>query len=75
MHAKLAAALLQAGKVQEVVDHGQQPLGVVAGIDQEFELLGQQRPHVLLQEQVEHEADARQRRLQLVADRGHHVAL
>ena len=75
MHAKLAAALLQAGQVQEVVDHGQQPLGVVAGIDQEFELLRQQRPHVLLQEQVQHQADARQRRLQLVADRGHHVAL
>ena len=69
------APLLQAGQVEQVVDHRQQPFGVVAGVEQQLGLLRRQRADRLLQQQVDHQADAGQRRLQLVADRGHQVAL
>ena len=67
--------MFQPRQVEQVVDHDQEPLGIVAGIDEQFELLGRQRPEGFLQEQVEHKPDARQRRLQLVADGGHEIAL
>ena len=44
LQVELAPPLLQPRQVQQVVDHRQQPLGVVAGVDQQFQLLGRQRP-------------------------------
>ena len=60
---QLGASVLQAGQVEQVVDHHQQPLGIVAGVDQQLELLGGQRPDLLLQQQVQRQPDARQRGL------------
>ena len=53
----------------------QQPLGVVAGVHQQLGLLGRQRADRLLQQQVQRQPHAGQRRLEFVADGGHQVAL
>lgn len=72
---QLQPPFLDAGQVEQVVDHRQQSLGVVAGVQQQLDLLGRQRADRLFQEQMHDQANAGQRRLQLVADRGHEVAL
>ena len=72
---ELTLPLFQPRQVEQVVNHDQQPLGIVAGIHEQFELLGRKRPEVLLQEKMEHKPDARQRRLQFVAHGGHEIAL
>ena len=68
-------ALFQPRQVQQVVNHHQQPLGIVAGIHEQFELLRAKRPQRLFQQKVQRKPDARQRRFQLVADRRHQIAL
>ena len=58
-----------------MVDEVEEPFGVVAGIDQELGLLGRERADSFLQQDVDGEADGRERRLQLVAHRGDQVGL
>ena len=58
-----------------VFDCPQQALRIVARIHQQLRLLGRQRADRLLQQQMQVEPHARQRRLQFVADRGRQVAL
>ncbi len=72
---QLLGALLQTGQVEQIVDHCQQPLRVVAGIDQQLELLRLQWTGGLLEQQVQRQPDASERCFQLVADGGHEIAL
>ena len=68
-------AVFQAGEHQEMLDQTQQALGVVARVQQQLRLLGRERADALLQQQVHRQAQAGQRRLQLVAGGGHEVRL
>ena len=71
---ELAPPLFQPCQIEQVVNHDQQPLGVVASIHEQFELFGNERPDGFLEQEMEHEPNARQRRLQFMTHRGHEIA-
>ena len=71
---QLPGSFLQPSQVEQIVDHHQNAFGVVAGIDQQFELLRRERADGFLQQQMQREADAGERRLQFVTDGGDEVA-
>ena len=75
LEVQLDAALLDPGQVEQVVDHGQDAIGILARRQQQLDLFRRERAHDLFEQEVDGHLHAGQRRLQLVADGRDHVAL
>ena len=60
---RLPARLLQPGERKELLDHAQQPFGILPCIEQEFRLLGVERADGFLKEDMYCETDRCQRSL------------
>ena len=71
---QLPGGFFQPGQVEQIVDHHQNAFGVIAGIDQQFKLLRRERPGRFLQQQMQCEPDAGERRFQFVTDGGDEIA-
>ena len=67
--------LLDPGQVEKIVDHPQEPFGVLPGRQEQLDLLGGERTDNLLEQQMDDHLEAGERSLQLVAHGRDHVAL
>ena len=66
---------LQLREIEQVVDHSQQPLGILARGEEQFRLLVVERADAFFEQKMQAHAHTGQRRLQLVADRRDEIRL